>query len=145
MLHSIPISDILYLTAKGHGGYDDAGGRDEHICTFIWPSFVSEGMEEYFATKEWERKSHWDRILYEAANKSLDLTIERLGRAKFDKNMALYEEGRELSRERCLHHVIFPCSEGGKYTPKDHTSCLWNDSGCGSECLDEVATDLNLW
>lgn len=129
MLLNVPIGDLLYLTAKGHGGYDDAGGRDSKICTFIWPSFVSSGMQKYLDSDDWKEKSHWDTAFYRAANRSLDLTIDKIGRKKFYENVALYEEARKLSLERCLHHVTFPCSEGGDYTPSDKTSCLWKDSG----------------
>jgi len=73
------------------------------------------------------------------------LTIDRLGRDEFEKKLALYERARDLSRERCLHKTIFPCSTGGKYTPANQTDCMWKDSGCGSECLDEVADELDLW
>lgn len=146
MLMGIPIADILFLTAKGHGGFDDGGGRGGvRTCTYIWPSFVSDGMQEYLDSDEWASRQHWDLVLYEAVNRSLDLTIDRLGRERFEKNLALYEKARELSRTNCLHKTVFPCSSGGKYTEASKTDCLWNDSGCGSECLDEVADKLDLW
>lgn len=172
MLLNVPIGDLLYLTAKGHGGYDDAGGREDKVCTFIWPSFVSSGMQKYLDSEDWENKSHWDTVLYQAANRSLDLTIDGLGRERFYRNVALYEQAKKLSEERCLHHVTFPCSEGGEYTPSEETSCLWMDSGtylrrllddvvpafrshtkncvhhkrvgCGCECLDTVAEELGI-
>jgi len=145
MLMGVPVADILYLAAKGHGGFDDAGGRSGDVCTYIWPSFVSEGMQQILDGNIWQTKVHWDRAFYEAANRSLDLTIERLDQVKFQTNLALYERARELSRERCLERTVFPCSAGGVFTPKNRTNCIWNDSGCGSECLDEVADELNLW
>ena len=145
MLMGIPIADILYLTAKGHGGFDDAGGRGDQTCTYIWPAFISDGMQEYLDSEEWTIRHHWDMAFYQAANRSLDLTIDRLGRERFEKNLALYEQARKLSREKCLHKTVFPCSAGGKFTPDELTDCLWKDSGCGSECLDEVANELDLW
>jgi hypothetical protein len=36
MLLNVPLGDLLYLTAKRHGGYDDAGSRNGSQCTFIW-------------------------------------------------------------------------------------------------------------
>ncbi|GKY99308.1 hypothetical protein MPSEU_000885900 [Mayamaea pseudoterrestris] len=173
MLLNVPIGDLLYLTAKGHGGYDDAGGRDGNVCTFIWPSFVSSGMQAYLDSDDWKEKSHWDTILYDAANRSLDLTIDKLGRERFYDNVAVYKQAKRLSEERCLHNVTFPCSEGGDYTPDEETSCLWKDSGwllarhsclriaaqslhkgpthflplhtgCGCECLDAVARELKI-
>jgi hypothetical protein len=129
MLLNVPIGDLLYLTAKGHGGYDDAGGRNDKVCTFIWPSFVSSGMKIFLESDDWKEKSHWDDVLYQAANRSLDLTIDKLGRESFYDNVALYEKAKRLSEDRCLHRVTFPCSEGGDFTPSDQTNCLWKDSG----------------
>ena len=54
MLLGVPIADVLYLKAKGNGGYDAGGGRGHNICTYIWPSFISEGMEAFFKTDEWQ-------------------------------------------------------------------------------------------
>lgn len=129
MILNVPIGDLLYLTAKGHGGYDDGGGRTDNVCTFIWPSFVSSGMQAFLESDEWKEKSHWDTVFYQAANRSLDLTIDKLGREKFYRNVAMYERARQRSEQVCLHHVTFPCSEGGDFTPAEWTSCLWKDSG----------------
>jgi len=145
MLLGIPIADILYLKAKGRGGWDDGGGRKVTLCTYIWPSYVSEGMQEMLDSEEWQSKSYWDRIFYNAANRSLDLTIERLGRERFEDNLAIYRRAKEHSIAKCVKKTTFPCSSGGKYTAPKYTDCLWGDSGCGIECLDEVATELNLW
>ena len=86
MLMGKPIGDVLYLKAKGHGGYDDGGGRDEgwtKICTFIWPSFVSDGLKEHFRSDEFLEQVRWDRATHQAANRSLDVTIDRLGQRPF--------------------------------------------------------------
>jgi len=145
MLLGVPIADILHLRAKQRGGWDDAGGRKDTVCTYIWPSFVSPGMQEFLDSEEWHNKSHWDRVFYNAVNRSLDLTIDRLGRKDFEEKLALYKRAKELSNDKCLQRTTFPCSAGGIYTPHEQTDCMWGDSACGVECLDEVATELNLW
>jgi hypothetical protein len=139
MLLGIPVSDVMYLKAKGHGGYDDGGGRPEmgKICTYIWPSFKSTGMTQFLESEEWKNISYWDRVLYDAADRSLDLTIDRLGRDKVAANVALFKNLQERAHATCLETTTFPCSEGGAYSRE--TDCLWNDSGCGCACLDEVA------
>jgi hypothetical protein len=146
MILHIPLGDVLYLKAKGHGGFDDGGGRPDHlrICTYIWPAFVSNGMYEFFETDEYQDLVHWDYVFYKAANRSLDLTIERLGRDKFQANLDKFLQAKRIASERCLPRTVFPCSEGGEYKPLSETDCMWNDSGCGMECLDEVAADLGL-
>jgi len=143
MLLDLSLADVLYLKAKGKGGYDDAGGRGAKVCTYIWPSFVSQGMQAFFETKEWKDIIHWDSVVYQAANRSLDLTIDKLGRAEFEKKLAKYEHAKEVTQERCLPRTVWPCSPGGTYS--EQTDCLWNDSGCSNECMDEVATELDLW
>ena len=145
MVAGIPLADVLYLKAKGHGGFDDGGGRDEVVCTYIWPSFVTPGMEEYFQTDEFQDRVRWDHALYQAANRSLDLTIEKLGREEFERKLALYRAAQARVHDECLDETVFPCSAGGDYTPPDQTDCMWNDSACGMDCLDRVATELDLW
>jgi hypothetical protein len=146
MLLGLPFGDVLYLKAKGHGGYDDGGGRgDMHICTYIWPGFLTNGMREILKGEDWLERSRFDRALHQAANRSLDLTIDKLGRSDFERNLALYRKAQEVAHERCFSQTIFPCSKEGNYTREGQTDCLWNDSGCGYECLDQVATELDLW
>jgi hypothetical protein len=141
MLLGIPLSDVTYLKAKGHGGFDDGGGRpDGEICTYIWPSFVSPGMQEFLDSDLWRNISYWDRVLHQAADRSLDLTIDRLGRDKVAANVAQYKQLQERGRVACLHKTTFPCSEGGEKAWV--TDCIWRDSGCGCECLDEVAASF---
>ena len=142
MLLGLSVADTLYLTAKAHGGWDDAGGRDQNICTYIVPSFVSEGVQGFLDSAEWQTMSHWDRILWQAANRSLDLTIERLGKHEVERNLQIYRAAKEKGQAECLPRTKFPCSIGGKYNYA--TNCLWKDSGCGMECLDEVSTSLGL-
>jgi Sulfotransferase family len=144
MLLNIPIADVLYLTAKGNGGFDDAGGKGGALgCTYITPSFLSEGMKEYFRSDEWQERVHWDHVFYQAANRSLDLTIESLGRDKVEKNLAKYRHAKDRANEVCLPKTTFPCSAKGELNRE--TDCLWKDSACGSDCLDEISAELNLW
>lgn len=141
MLLNIPIADVLYLKAKENGGFDDAGGLGGK-CTYITPSFLSEGMKEYFRSDEWQERVHWDHVFYQAANRSLELSIELLGRDRFEKNLAKYIHAKERAHEICLPKTTFPCSAEGKMNHE--TDCIWKDSACGNDCLDEISTQLNL-
>jgi hypothetical protein len=140
MLLNLPMGDILYLDAKGHGGYDD--GVHRNTCFFIQPSKVSPGMHSFFNGPYWNELTKWDRLLYEAANRSLDLTIHRLGKDKFNKNLLMFQYANEVARDRCLPQNVFPCTSTGQRN--NNSSCLWSDSGCGYKCLDQVANDLSL-
>jgi len=141
MLLDLPMSDILYLSAKGKGGYDDGGGGKG--CTYIWPSFVSPEMQEFFDTnEEWQSMVQYDVALYQAVNASMDLTIERLGRDRFETLLAQFRAAQAEAQAKCLPRTIFPCdTSGGRHK---QTDCIWNDSGCGVDCLDKLAEELGL-
>ena len=144
MLLGLPMSDVLFLSAKGHGGYDDGGGRGaQHVCTYIWPSFVSPGMREFFDTNaEWQSMVKYDLEFYKAANASLDLTIDALGRDQFTSNLVKFRKAQVAAQEKCLPTTVFPCDLAGHW--HESTDCIWNDSGCGVKCLDEIADELGL-
>lgn len=134
MLLGLKTNDLLYLKAKGNGGYDDAATMNR-TCQYIVPSFVSPGMEKFFASKEWKDRIAGDELLYAAADKSLDLTIDALGREEFKRNLVLFRKTLALAEATCTN-VRFPCSESGELN--NRTDCLWLDSGCGVNCLDNI-------
>lgn len=141
MLLGLRLADVLYLNAKESGGYDDAQGGGK--CQLIQRSFVSEGMRTYFAQPAWKRIIFADQLFYEAVNASFDLTIEYLGRERFEGQLARFRNALTVARETCLRHEWFPCTSHGERNR--NKSCLWKDSGCGYECLDRIATRLDLW
>lgn len=141
MLLNLKIGDILYLSSKKHGGYDDGGGMG---CKLIQPSFMTPTIQEFFNSHEWNELVKYDLMLYKAAYKSLDLTIESLGKEKFNENLKKFKEALKYAEEKCLESTIFPCDHG-YFHQHNATDCLWNDSGCGTTCLDEVASELGLW
>jgi hypothetical protein len=143
MLLNLRMADILYVSTKTKGSYD--AGKGNGSCTYIEPSFVSEGMQNFFDSDFWRDQIRQDLALYEAVNKSLDLTIDRLGRTGFEANVARFRQAKKMIAIHCLPNVTFPCMDGGKYNPPNKTDCLWKDSGCGTGCLDEIATKLDLW
>lgn len=170
MLLDLPMGTALYLNSKQSGGYDD--GASGTSCTFIQPSVISDGMKAYFRAPYWQSLVRWDEKLYQAASRSLgkidlkfwclfiarnnshgtgptlfvshtDLTIDRLGRTKFETNLNTFRHALQVAQERCLPREVFPCTSDGKKQRNRH--CYWKDSGCGHECLDEVATELGIW
>jgi Galactose-3-O-sulfotransferase len=141
MLLNVPMADMLYLEAKKHGSYD-AGGYARR-CTNIATSFVSEGMELFFHSAEWKDRIQHDLALYHAVNKSLDLTIDRLGREGFESKLVRFRNATRTAKEKCLDRTEFPCDKDGNFRTK--TDCLWKDSACGMTCLDDIATEQDLW
>jgi hypothetical protein len=137
MLLRVPLSDVLYLSAKRNGGYDDH-------CVLIQPASLTPNMEKFIESDEWQEIIKEDLALYRAANQSLDLTIQRLGPDKFAKNLSIYKSALEEANKRCLKKTVFPCTKDGERVPPAQTDCLWSDAGCGAECLDQVASELGL-
>jgi endo-1,4-beta-D-glucanase Y len=126
LLPNVPVGDILYLNAKSNGGYDD--GVHRNTCYYIQPSFVSPGMKRFFQSPEWNNLVRWDNLLYQAANRSLDLTIDYLGRERFEARLAVFRNAQQVAKERCLDGKdIFPCTSKGKKNM--NKVCLWSDSG----------------
>jgi hypothetical protein len=135
LILDVPMITILYLKAKSSGGYDDGGTG---TCVYIQPSHLSAGMKDFFDHPRWKEVVKWDNLLYQAANRSLDLTIARLGFSRFQENLSQFRHALQLAQDRCLRQQVFPCTSSGQKNRKK--SCLWKDSGCGHDCLDEVAT-----
>ena len=135
LLLNIPLSDVLYLKAKGNGGFDD--GRFRKKCVYIVPPYVSPTMEAYFASPSWKTRIRADDYLYRLANKSLDMTIEALGKDLVARTVEEYKQLRSFAEQECADKVQYPCTSGGarlEHVP----GCLWQDSGCGNPCLDKV-------
>jgi Sulfotransferase family len=146
MILHLPMSDILYLSAKRKGGYDAAGKGigTNRTCTYITPSFVSPGMREYFASNVHQEMIQNDLAFYRAVNQSLDMTIDKLGRIAFETNLAQYRMASVLIQQRCMDNVVMPCTETGDFVEHNQTDCLWKDSGCATSCLDKVAEELDI-
>jgi Galactose-3-O-sulfotransferase len=145
MLLNLKLADILYLRAKTNGGYDDGGGFGDNnkTCTFIQPSILSTGMKKFFQSIEWKNQIQFDQKLYNAVNKSLDLTIESLGKEEFQKNLIKFRYALQMVESNCRNITIFPCDNTGTY--HNTTDCKWTDSACGMKCIDDVSTKLGLW
>lgn len=101
---------------------------------------ITTEMKEWFYTEEFESYVDADVLVYQAANKSLELTIEKLGREKVDKTARRLKWAQAFAQKTCQNTVKFPCSsEGVLQIPND---CSVSNMACGNQCLDEVAKEL---
>lgn len=137
MLLRIPLSDVLYLSAKVQGSYDAR-------CNYIQPRVLTTGMKEYLQGEEWTEIVREDLALYNAVDQSLDLTIAHIGRTAFAQKLAQYRQVMDVAKDRCANYTVFACPADGKKVPRFDTGCLWKDAGCGTECLDEIATHAGI-
>jgi len=138
MLLNLELSDILYLSSKSSGGWDDGGHKE---CTYIVPTYLSPGMKQHFSSdKSWKSRTKGDALLHRAAQRSLDMTIDQLGRDKFTIKLEQFKWLKTAVEAICVGGVKFPCDAGGKRNKVN--SCLWADSGCGNNCIDATASSI---
>jgi len=133
-LLGLDAGDILYVPAKLSGGYDSRPQCNKIPDKIKWPE-----LKEYYNSPEWKRNHALMDEIYAAVNRSLDLTIENIGREKFDKALKEHKYLLELGNKECGPKAIFPCSRDGVYQIKESKkSCYYKDHGCGYACLDEL-------
>lgn len=132
---------MLFCSAKSNGSFDD--GRYEDTCFQIQKSFVSPRVKKYLGSMKWKKVAFWDKVLHQAANKSLDMTIEKLGRSTFQSNLDKFRRAKQAVAEMCTSKVILPCNTTGTPTPIEETNCIHGDLGCGFECMDEYFQHSN--
>lgn len=130
LLLGVPLADVLYLSSKVTGGYDA-------LCYKLRKGQLSPPMQRLLQTQEWQTYIAPEVALHQAANASLDLTIEKLGRARVQD---LVQQFQTLNREVqnvCGPVTKFPCN-ATTGQPSGSTDCLHGDMGCGLDCIDRV-------
>jgi len=143
MLLGLDAGDLLYLSAKTNGGYDDGlGGGDR--CALIPTTYVSAETRELFDTEQWRTFTYGDEVLYGAVDRSLDATIEAVGKTLFRSKLAEHRRRLQVAQQRCGDVAVFPCSKTGvKQVAKSRKNCYVTDSGCGYPCLDKLSNEWN--
>ena len=146
LLLNVTTADILYLNAKNQGRFDDGGFN--YTCVLVQPSYVSPGLQNVFRySEEWHNMTYEDTLLYQAANRSLDLTIDHtIGRERFDVALRKFRHAQRIIYDQCSSTAIYPCSPGGVFQPElAYEDCLWHDSGCGTRCIDQLVAQNEEW
>jgi hypothetical protein len=142
LIFGLPLLDVLYMDEKVSGGFDD-GAFAEAGCTLIQSPTVSAHMQAFFASAQWRERVYMDELLHQAVNQSLDLTIDALGRHRFDQHLTDFRAARQFVNEYCRDKVVLPCTNA---TPGDpphlQTDCLMPGMGCGFDCMEEA---LQVW
>ena len=134
--------DIVHTKSKQSGSYVLVKSRANNFkgeCNFIpKKSSLSPEVEAYLGGREWNTSNRGDNLLYEAANRSLDRTIDAIGRPSFDRALARYRAAQALADTKC--RPISPCTEDGRVRAKEEavSSCYLWDLGCNHVCLDRM-------
>jgi hypothetical protein len=83
LLLGLQTEDLLYLSTKTSGTYDYFPAKQ--ICTVIPKATVDLEMKKWLYSEEFESYVLGDVLMYQAADKSLDRTIEMLGKDKVQR------------------------------------------------------------
>ena len=141
MLWNLEYGDIITASAKQAGGWS-FNWNPSKTCFYV-PKFNSTlfpSVQKYIDTDF--RSENYDYMLHEFANRSLDATIEQLGRKEVEKGVAYYRRLKERTLEHCQAEIIFPCSEDGKWQAGSLGSCYQHDIGCGYRCINHFLDKL---
>ena len=142
LLLGLSASDIIYVRSKVGGSYDNA--FDRHSCIKTAPSFVTESMKKYYSSQDFYSKHKSDFLLYSAVNRSLDLTIEKIGISRFQIALKEHKYLMSLVDKMCAPVAKFPCSIEGKHQAKlAKKNCYKYDYGCGYPCLDKLHENVS--
>jgi len=145
LLLGLEPADVVTLSAKRAGGYDDGEGKYGDCVKIAKqppPSQRPPELQDYLYHEH--AKENADFLLYEAVNRSLDKTIECLGVDKVRATMSEIQKLQKLAEEHCQEAAKFPCSAEGVFQPKlAKQSCYVQDAGCGHACVDSVLARYN--
>jgi hypothetical protein len=133
LLMGVSAGDILTLDSKVQGSYY----YDDSRCFKIVKSHVSPHVKEYLSSDVWNNQNYGDYLLHAAASKSLDRTIEALGRDQVERGLVKYRRLKAMANEKCASKDIFPCSADGVGQPHK-TTCYKSDHNCGYPCIDDM-------
>jgi hypothetical protein len=145
LITNTPIRDILYLSSKNNGAYDDGAYRNQ--CTKIISGHLTPTMQSYLDSVQWQYYISPEWHLYRAVNRSLDLTIDYGivgGRSRFNDALHVFRMAQRSVEANCSSTVRFPCTGTGQRRNESDTDCLWSDIGCGFDCIDQVANSIGL-
>lgn len=101
-------------------------------------------VEEYLSSTTWWAQNYGDYLLHRAASRSLDATINRIGRDLFNDAMKEFESVLEQANNVCQPQTILPCSldNGADNYMASLQNCYHDNSeeeslACGYPCLDQ--------
>jgi hypothetical protein len=127
--------DIIVSLAKQAGGWShnwDPLGE----CFDVPKLSASRAVKQYLSTQFHDGNA--DFVLHSVANRSLDLTIDALGRDRVNEELQRHKKLKALVAHRCQSNVTFPCSHEGTWQEYYVEDCYEDDMGCGHRCIDDV-------
>lgn len=127
-----------YAPVEERYGRIHSTNQSSRICEKKSKPFKTREMKEFYQSSAWEEKSRYARMLYDAANKSLDATIDHtIGRDRFVTYKLEYQHLLKLATETCQNETIL-CQREQRTDIANEVSCYHEDSGCGYRCLNKL-------
>ena len=135
LLLNLEYEDIVNLGLnKQAGGYDD--GQYNGQCIRVQKGIMFPEVQEYVSHEF--QVQNYDYFLYAVAERSLELTIDELGRTKVEEQVKQLQFLQSLVNEQCADEAVVPCTKEGPPNPMSKTSCFFGDVGCGHECVQKT-------
>jgi hypothetical protein len=146
LLMGLETSDMLYISSKRSGASywlpdpNTHKGKVREKCIPLAKAVASEAVEHHLRSDEWYAKNYGDYLLHEAANQSLDMTINQvIGRDRFQQAVQGFQALHQRAHDICEPTAVFPCADDGTPQPQaSSTNCYNGDQGCGYPCLDTL-------
>jgi hypothetical protein len=137
ILWGLETEDLIVLSAKQAGGYDGGGGLNKTCTKIQKPENLTDNVERFLTSKF--PRGNLDYALYDIVNRSLDKTIDYLGRERVQEEVQRIRAMQAVADQKCQGEAIFPCSSNGtRQVELSQRSCYQNDCGCGHKCVDRV-------
>ena len=143
MLARIPLTDVVVLNSKLAGAYDGGNGKR---CVKLKRKWTTPKIDKYILG-DYRKANKDDYQLYDAAQRSLDKTIDALGRKRVEENIEVLKRLQQQNEEQCASEATMPCPEPEDESKKQEhmrlvkESCYFSDIGCGHACTDSVLAD----
>lgn len=130
--------DVMVMPSKIAGGFEDFKyNRSSRGCQATKKPIDIPEAHSYLQHNY--THSNIDYLIYAAANRSLDRTIEWIGKDVVEEQLQIHRTLQQLLVKECTDETYFPCSPEGVYQPEKHfQNCYERDSGCGYPCVDRV-------
>jgi len=133
-LTGIPLTSLLTMSSKIAGS---SWYRTNNKCIQLAKPVVTTAIAEYFASDSWKATHSADRLLYAAANRSLDRTIQAI--ENFEGQLATFRRLQAEIQEKCRNETHLPCSSNGTVQLElARQNCYARDFGCGYPCIDRI-------
>ena len=127
-LLDLSLNDIVYINKRVSGGYDKFYNEDKSaFCVKTIKGSLSKSKQDYFQSAEWKARIVGDNLLYQSALKSLDLTIEQIGREQFNERLETFEKLLEEVQSACNRPECDYCTSAGKLQKRAFN--------CGHRCI----------